>query len=90
VKAGGAYWGVKFIPGKWALGMATPETATRHVVAPGAAAGGVGIEGGRGASHFVIYAGTLEGNPAELMNRLARTLDFRNQPQITLHAIQAR
>jgi len=90
VKAGGAYWGVKFIPGKWALGMATPEMATRHVIAPGAGAGGVGIEGGRGASHFVIYAGTLEGNPAELMNRLARTLDFRNQPRITLHAIQTR
>jgi len=90
VKAGGAYWGVKFIPGKWALGMATPETATRHVVAPGAGAGGVGIEGGRGASHFVIYAGTLAGSPAELMNRLARTLDFRNQPEITLHALQAR
>ena len=90
VKAGGAHWGAKFIPNGWLLGMLTPETATRHVVAPGAGAGGVGIEGGEGASHFAIYAGALEGEPADLMNRLQRTLDFRNPPDITLHAPQAR
>jgi len=90
VKAGGAHWGVKFIPEKWALGVVTPETASRHVIAPGAGAGGVGIEGGEGASHFVIYAGALGEKPAGLMNRLQRTLDFRNPPEVTLHAVQAR
>ena len=90
VKAGGTHWGVKFVPEKWALGVLTPETATRHVIAPGAGAGGVGIEGGEGASHFVIYAGTLAGKPDELMKRLQATLDFRNPPEVTLHAVQTR
>ncbi len=90
VHAAGAHWGVKFLPDKWLLGMVTPEVATTHVIAPGGGAGGVGIERGGGASHFVIYAGALEGKPADLLNRLQRTLDFRNPPEITLHAIQAR
>jgi len=90
VKAGGAHWGVKFIPKKWALGMLTPETATRHVVAPGAGAGGVGIEGGEGASHFAIYAGAIVGKPDEVMKSLQSTLDFRNPPEVTLYATQAR
>jgi len=90
VHAGGAHWGVKFLPDKWLLGMLTPEVATTHVVAPGAGAGGVGIERGGGASHFVIYAGALDGKPADLMSRLQRTLDFRTPPEITLYALQAR
>jgi len=90
VKATGTQWGAKFLPEKWALGMLTPEVAVTHVIAPGAGAGGVGIEHGGNASHFVIYAGTLDGKPADLLNRLQRTLDFRNPPEITLHAMQAR
>jgi len=90
VHAGGAHWGAKFLPDKWLLGMLTPEVATTHVIAPGAGAGGVGIERGGGASHFIIYAGTLNDKPADLMSRLQRTLDFRNPPEITLQAAQAR
>ncbi len=90
VKAAGTQWGAKFTADKWLLGMLTPEVAVTHVVAPGAGAGGVGIEHGGNASHFIIYAGTLEGKPADLMNRLRSTLDFRNPPELTLHALQAR
>jgi len=90
VKARGAYWGVKLIPGKLALGMITPDVKALHVIAPGAGAGGVGIEGRVTASHFVIYGGQLEGEPGDLMNRLQRTLDFRDPPEVTLHRMQAR
>jgi len=90
VKADGAQWGAKFIAGTLALAMLTPDVKARHVIAPGGGAGGVGIEGRETASHFVIYAGTLAGEPADLMNRLQRTLDFRNQPEVTLHRIQAK
>jgi len=89
-KARGAHWGVKFIPGKLALGMITPEVKALHVIAPGAGAGGVGIEGRATASHFVIYGGQLKGEPGDLMNRLQRTLDFRNPPEVTLYALQGR
>jgi hypothetical protein len=50
----------------------------------------VGIEGGEGASHFAIYAGALAGKPGDLMKRLQATLDFRNPPEVTLHAVQTR
>ena len=89
-KARGAQWGVKFIPGKLALGMVTPEAKATHVVAPGAGAGGVGIEGRGAASHFVLYGGALTGEPKALMNRLQRTLDFRQPPEVTLYRIQAK
>ena len=71
--------------------MVTPEVAARLVVAPGAGAGGVGIEGGPlAARHFVTYAGLLAAEPAETMNRLWQTLDFRKQPDVVLHGLQAR
>ena len=89
VKAPGAHWGIKFVPGKLALGMVTPEAKPVHVVAPGGGAGGVGIEGGA-ASHFVIYGGALTEKPEDVMNRLQRTLDFGNPPEVTLYAIQVR
>jgi len=90
VKARRAYWGVKFIAGRLAMGMVTPEVGTTHVIAPGAGSGGVGIEGSPAASHFAIFGGILDGKPDELMNRLQRTLDYRNPPEVTLHALQAR
>jgi hypothetical protein len=87
-KARGAYWGVKFVPGKLALGLVTPEVKTTHAIGPGGNFGGVGIEGAPPAGHFVTYAGPLEGDPAELMDRLQQTLDFRNPPEITLYGVQ--
>jgi len=91
VKADRVSWVVKFNRQRLALVMVTPEVAARLGVAPGAGAGGVGIEGGPSAAcHFVTYAGLLAAEPAETMNRLWRTLDFRKQPVIDLHGVQAR
>jgi hypothetical protein len=90
VSGRGSQWGVKFIPDKLALGVVTPEVGASHVIAPGAGAGGVGIEGGPLASHFIIYGGTLDKKPGELMAQLRQTLDFGNPPGVTLHAVQAK
>ena len=88
VKAHGVHWGIKFNDQKLALGLATPETAAHFCIAPGSGAGGVGIEGSTPASHFVTYGGLLETEPAATMSRLLRTLDFRNPPQVAVHAIE--
>ncbi|NQT87542.1 family 20 glycosylhydrolase, partial [bacterium] len=89
-KAKGAYWGVKFVPGKLALGLVTPEVKTTHAIGPGGNFGGVGIEGAPAASHFVTYAGPLTEEPAKLMSRLQQTLDFRNPPEIVLYGVQTK
>lgn len=88
VKAPGSVYGIKFTPEHLALGMATPGKPAFHHVAPGAGAGGVGIERSDPASHFVVYGGLLAGSPAETMERLARTLDLSGQPEIVLYGIQ--
>lgn len=90
VRAGNVYWGVKFNPQQLALGLATPETAASHCVAPGAGAGGVGIERSNPAGHFVTFAGLMDAPPRDTMQRLAQTLDFRNQPDVRMYAIQPR
>ena len=63
VKADRANWAIKWNQQQLALGLATPEVATRFVVGPGAGAGGVGIEGAEPASHFVTFAGQLRQPP---------------------------
>ena len=90
VKAQRVHWGMKHNADRLALGLCTPEVAAHHVIAPGAGSGGVGIENSPLSSHFVTYAGLLETEPAETMNRLRDTLDFKNQPQVVLYAIQTR
>ena len=90
VKAPNTYWGLKHNPDRLALGLVTPETATLHVVAPGAGAGGVGIESSAPALHFVTFAGVLNAPPAETMNRLQTTLDLKRPAGIRLHSVQAR
>jgi hypothetical protein len=90
VKAANTYWGIKHNPDRLALGLVTPETATLHVIAPGAGAGGVGIEGSTPALHFVTFAGLLTAPPAETMNRLRTTLDLNHPAVVRLHSVQAR
>jgi len=90
VKVNPAHWSVKFNKDKLALGLVTPEIAAHHHLAPGAGAGGVGIERSRPANHFITYAGVLKGNPDVLMNALRRTLDFKDQPAVTVYGIQER
>ncbi|MCY3020657.1 MAG: beta-N-acetylhexosaminidase [Planctomycetota bacterium] len=90
VEGANTYWGVKFNAQKLALGLLTPETAALHHIAPGAGAGGVGIENSAPTAHFVTFAGVLRAEPAESMRRLQETLSFKNPPQITLGAVEAR
>ena len=85
VKADRANWAIKWNEQQLALGLATPEVATRFVVGPGAGAGGVGIEGAEPASHFVTFAGQLRQPPEQTMTRLIQTLDFTNQPRVVVH-----
>jgi hypothetical protein len=88
VQGGNVFWALKFNKQRLALGMVCPETAVSYRIAPGSGAGGVGIESSTVASHFVTYAGLLDAEPAETMNRLHRTLDFRNPPEVVVHAIE--
>ena len=84
------FWSVKFNPDRLALGIATPEVAAFHHLGPGAGAGGVGIERSAPVNHFVTYAGLLEAEPDETMNRLKATLDFKTQPEVSVYAIEAK
>ncbi len=85
-----AFWGIKYNAQRVALGMTTPEVAAEFVIAPGAGAGGVGIEYGPSAAHFITYAGVLPAEPKAVMEGLRSALDFRNPPTVTLGALQAR
>jgi hypothetical protein len=90
VKAPNTYWGIKHNTARLALGLATPETAALYVIAPGAGAGGVGIEGSLPALHFVTFAGLLTAPPADTMNRLQTTLQLKREAAVRLHPVQAR
>jgi hypothetical protein len=90
VKAGSAFWAVKYNTQGLALGMVTPDGPARFVIAPGAGAGGVGIENSTPTAHFVTYGSVLPREPKSLMDGLRDTLDFRTPPSITLGAVQAR
>ena len=90
VETAGVFWGIKFNKDRLALGLATPEVAAVHHVAPGAGAGGVGIEASPPAGHFVTFAGLLADEPAAVINRLRQTLDFRNPPGVVVHGLQAK
>lgn len=84
------FWGVKYNIDKYAIGLITPEVPAFHHVAPGAGAGGVGIESSPAAMHFVTFAGLLQASPAETMNRLQATLDLKRPVEVRMHALQAR
>jgi len=90
VKGPNTFWGVKYNADGIGLGLTTPENAVLHVIAPGAGAGGVGIEGSHPARHFVTFGGLLPAAPAEVMNRLQTTLDLDHPVTVRLHALQPR
>jgi hypothetical protein len=90
VKAPNTFWGMKFNADQLAVGLVTPGVAALHVVAPGAGAGGVGIEGSAPARNLVTFAGLLDNSPAETMNRLQTTLDLTRPIEVRLYAIQSR
>jgi hypothetical protein len=91
VRVSGVNWAAKYLSRKWVMAMVAPEALLTMVVAPGAGAGGVGVEGQELAGHIISYAGAMEEDtPADLMNGLARGLDFRNPPEVTMYAPQKR
>ena len=90
VKRSGVTWSAKSRPDGLLLALVTPEVRARHVVAPGAGSGGVGIEGSLPATHFITYGGIAPRSPKETLDALERTLSLRDQPEVTLHAVQAR
>jgi hypothetical protein len=90
VKMPGCQWVVKYNANKLALGLATPGPATFLHVAPGGGAGGVGIENSTPATHFVTFAGVLEGSPSETMNRLQSTLDLKRPAEVQVYSLQPR
>lgn len=87
VKVPDTYWGIKFND-KSVLGSITPEAPTLHCIAPGAGAGGVGIESSPLASHFITLAGKNPGDPGAVVEQLRQSLTFRTQPKVVLHAVQ--
>jgi hypothetical protein len=90
VRAADTVWGLKFNADKLALGLITPGTPAVHLVAPGAGAGGVGIEGSPPAQHFVTFAGLLDAPPADVMRQLQATLDLKRPVSVHLHPLQDR
>jgi len=90
VRAANTHWGAKFNADRLALGLVTPGVPTQHLVAPGAGAGGVGIESSPPAQHFVTFAGYLEASVEETMNRLDSTLDLKRPVSVRVHALQER
>jgi hypothetical protein len=90
VKAADSHWSLKSNAEGIALGLITPEVGTLHVVAPGAGAGGVGVEGSPPAAHFVTFGGRLTGAPAETMNGLRAALDLKHLPGVRVYSLQAR
>ena len=90
VKRGNVTWCAKTRPDGLLLALLTPEVKGRHVTAPGAGSGGVGIEGSPPVSHFVIVGGAADGPAGETLERLQQTLSLRDQAAVTVYGIQSR
>jgi hypothetical protein len=90
VRAPKVAWGVKYNSDQLALGLTTPGAAAVHHIAPGAGAGGVGIESSPAVMHFATFAGQLETTPAETMARLQATLDLQRPIAVRVYAVQQR
>lgn len=86
----GQRWCAKYAPGAALLALLTPEVRTTHLVGPGGGMGGVVVEGGAGASHFVMVGGACPPSPAEALNALCETMDRSRPVQALVHAIEGR
>lgn len=87
---GGVHWSAKYVAGGPMLALLTPEIATTHTVGPGSGMGGVGLDAGPTAAHFVIYGELAPESPADYLNALCATLDFRAQPGTVVYAVEHR
>ncbi|MHB1455688.1 MAG: glycoside hydrolase family 20 zincin-like fold domain-containing protein [Armatimonadota bacterium] len=83
-------WVSKYVENGILFTLLTPETRTRLMAGPGSGMGGLMIEGGQPAAHFVIYGGSCPSSVPDTLNRLQTALDFTNQPTITVHSMMER
>jgi hypothetical protein len=90
VKASGVQWAVKFHRQGVALGLVSPDQPGSFCVAPGAGAGGVGIESSPPISHFVTFGGRLTEEPKTRMESLRQTLALGDQPEVVLYAVESK
>ena len=84
------YWASKYTQNGILFALVTPEIATRMLAGPGGGMGGLMLEGGPTAAHFVIYGGKCPASVADTLNRLKATLDFTNQPKTTVYGVMDR
>lgn len=87
---GNVYWCAKTRDDGFVLANATPEVLAGHITGPGGGWGGVGIEGGPDASHFVTFADKIDGDPAPILNALQHTMDLRWQPKAWISKPEAK
>jgi len=74
-------WGAKTRRDGLTIGLITPDNSIFHLVGPGGGWGGVGIERGGVAAHFVTLADVC-GDPVGVLEGLRATLSSRTSPQL--------
>lgn len=75
-----AVWSAKHRADGLTLALLTPDGRTAHRAGPGGGWGGVGIEGARPQTHFVIYGGVLGDDRAAVLDGLAAAFARPDQP----------
>lgn len=74
-------WSAKTRGDGLTIGLITPDNTVLHLVGPGGGWGGVGIERGGAASHFVTLADVC-GDPEGVLEVLRATLSSRTSPHL--------
>ena len=90
VKRAGITWSAKHRADGLTLALLTPELKARHVVAPGAGAGGVGIEHSSPVTHFVTYGGLVERDVRTRLEVLRNTVSLRTRVGVSVFAVEDR
>ncbi|HOD82459.1 MAG: O-GlcNAcase NagJ precursor [Planctomycetes bacterium ADurb.Bin126] len=78
----GTTWGFKRREDGLTLALITPGAGCTHRVGPGGGMGGVGVEGGGEAQHFVTLCDVIGDDPAGRCRSLDATLDLRSPPKV--------
>lgn len=91
VRSFSVFWAIKTNEQGLALGLTTPGAPAYYVIGPGGALWGVAIDTIEPRSHFVTFAGMLDGRSAQdVMETIRLTFDLSNQPIVTLHEKEER
>lgn len=80
-------WAAKHRADGLTLGLVTPEASIPHLVGPGGGWGGVGLERGGEAAHFITFA-DVTADPAAMMERLRATLNTQKPVGIKRGAVK--